>query len=113
MFELETLEKICAIDNNAYQWNGQTTCLTPLISALVIFSQVEMEWKVKQFLSPSPLPPLTLRASREDATMTPPSTESIPAATPLSPRHHDAPAAYALTLPTPPSARSAVLWCRH
>ena len=72
-----------------------------------------MEWKVKQFLSPSPLPPLTLRASHEDAIMTPPSTESIPAAAPLSPRHHDAPAACALTLPTPPGAQSAVLWCRH
>ena len=44
-----------------------------------------MEWKVKQILSPSPLPPLTLRASREDVTMTPPSTESIPAEAPLSP----------------------------
>ena len=68
-----------------------------------------MEWKVKQFLSPSPLPPLTLRASREDATMMPPSTESIPMAAPLSPQHHDAPAACALTLRTPPSAQSAVL----
>ncbi|CAD6259968.1 unnamed protein product [Miscanthus lutarioriparius] len=29
-----------------------------------------MEWKVKQFLSPSPLPPLTLRASPSDATKT-------------------------------------------
>ena len=68
-----------------------------------------MEWKVKQFLSPSPLPPLTLRASREDATMMHPSTESIPVAAPLNPRHHDAPAACALTLPMPPSAQSAIL----